>query len=144
MGRYSIKVWSILDVSSWRNVKIRLCKTGILHKNLESAEFTYNKYGKPTLHSLTANHVIEMSVKVRFKWVRFKKKHCFALVVLNRSPICFYQGLFTRCDLYHRILLCYHAEIKEMIQESVNLKGVVYEPKQTLSDVSLLPQVQVL
>ena len=59
-----------------------------------------------------------------------EKKHCFALVVLNQFPICFFQGLFTRCDLYDRILLYYYADAKEMIHESVNLKGVVYEPKQ--------------
>ena len=102
----------------------------ILHKNLESVKFTYNKKGKPTLHSLIANHVLEMYVRLKFKYVRIKKKYCFALVVLNRFPICFYQGLFTRCDLYHRILLYYYPETKEMIYESVNLKGVVYEPKQ--------------
>ena len=32
--------------------KIRLYKTVILHKNLECAEFTHNKYGNRTLHSL--------------------------------------------------------------------------------------------
>ena len=49
--------------------------------------------------------------------VCFKKKYCFDLVVLNRFPICFCQGLFTRCDLYHRILLCYYFETREMIGE---------------------------
>ena len=80
----------------------------ILHKNLESAEFTYSKHGKLTLHSLTANRVLEMSVKLKFKCARFKRKHCFALVVLNRFPNCFYPGLFTRCHLYHKtlVLLC--------------------------------------
>ena len=53
------------------------------------------KHGKPTLHSLIANHVLEMSAKLKFKCERFKKKQCFALVVLNGFPICFYQGLFT-------------------------------------------------
>ena len=33
-------------------------------------------------------------------------------------------------DLSHTILLYYYTETKEMISESVNLKGVVYEPKQ--------------
>ena len=39
------------DVSSWRNMKNQALqiKTVILHKNLESAEFTDNKHGKPTL-----------------------------------------------------------------------------------------------
>ena len=73
--------------------------------------------------------MLEMFVKLTFQCVRLKK-HYFALVVMNRFPICFYQGLFTRCDLYHRFLFYYSAETKEMIYESVNLKGVVYEPKQ--------------
>ena len=38
--------------------------------------------------------------------------------------------MFTPCNLYHTILLYYYAETKEMIYELVNLKGVVYEPKQ--------------
>ena len=42
--------------------------------------------GSP-LHSLIANHVFEMSVKLRFQC---EKKHCFALVVLKLFPICFY------------------------------------------------------
>ena len=54
-------------------------------------------------------------------------------MVLNRFPICFYQGLFTRYDFYHTFLLYCYAETKEIIYESVNLKGVVHEPKQTLS-----------
>ena len=33
-------------------------------------------------------------------------------------------------DLCHKILLYYYAETKEMIHESVNLKGAVYKPKQ--------------
>ena len=60
----------------------------ILYKNLESAEFTNKKYGKPTLDSLVANHVLEMSVKLKFQCVRFEKKHCF-LLFLNLFPICF-------------------------------------------------------
>ena len=36
------------------------------------------------------------------------------------------KGMCIRCDLYQAILLYYHNEIKEMIYESVNLKGVVY------------------
>ena len=60
--------------------KIKLCQTVILHGNLESAEFTNKKHGKPTLHSLIANHVLEISVKLEFQCVRFEKKHCFALV----------------------------------------------------------------
>ena len=77
---------NIFDVCSWRNRKnqalpnSRFCK-----KNLSSAEFTNNKREKPTLHSLTANHVFEMSFKLKFQCVRFEKKHCFALVVLNCS-----------------------------------------------------------
>ena len=44
-----------------------------LHKNLESVEFVNKKHGKPTLHSLIANHVVEMSVKLKFRFVRFQK-----------------------------------------------------------------------
>ena len=53
--------------------KIRLCKTVILHKNLEGAEFPYKKHGKPPLHSLIANHVLEMFVKFEFQCELFKK-----------------------------------------------------------------------
>ena len=112
-----------------------LCKTVILHKILESAEFTNNKHGKPTLHSLIANHVLEMSVKLNFRCIGLKKKHCFGLVALNLSPIRCYQCLFTRCDLYHSILLCYYAETKEMSYDSVNLMGVVYKPKQNFFSI---------
>ena len=61
----------------------------ILHKNLESAELTNKKHGKPTLHSLIANHVLQMSVKLKFQCVRFERNHCFALVVLNMFPFLF-------------------------------------------------------
>ena len=86
-------------------MKNQALKTAILYKNLESAKFTYNKHGKPTPHSLIANRVLEMSVKLKFKCVVLKR-NCFVLVVLNRFPVYFYQGLFTRCNLYHRILFC--------------------------------------
>ena len=62
-------------------MKIRLYQTVILHKSLDSVEFTNKKHGKPILHSLIANHVLEMSVKLKFQCVRFEKKHCFALVL---------------------------------------------------------------
>ena len=55
----------------------------ILHKNLESTEFINKKHGKVPLHSLLANHMLELSVKLKFQLVRFEKKHCFAVVVLN-------------------------------------------------------------
>ena len=45
---------------------------------------------KPTLHSLTAKHVLEMSVKLNLLCVRFEKKQTFALVVLNWFSTCFY------------------------------------------------------
>ena len=102
----------------------------ILHKNLKSAELNNRKYGKPILHSLIANHVLEMSVKLKFQCARYKKKHCFALVALNLFSICFYQGLFTQCNLYHKILLSYYAETKEIIYGSVNLEGILCKPKQ--------------
>ena len=76
------------------------------------------------LHSLIANHVLEMSMKLKFQ-CRLEKNHFFGLVVLNPFPICFSRGLFPRCDLYHRILLYYYAETNGIIYESVNLKGVV-------------------
>ena len=38
--------------------------------------------------------------------------------------------MFKRCDLYNTILLYYFAETREIISESLNLKGVIYEPKQ--------------
>ena len=63
--------------------KIRLCQTVIFAKDHESAEFTNKKHGKPTLHSLIARHVLEMSIKLKFQCERFENKHCFALVVLN-------------------------------------------------------------
>ena len=37
-----------------------------------------------------------------------------------------HKGRFTRCDLYHTILLDYYAKIKKIIHESMTLKGVVY------------------
>ena len=42
------------------------------HKNLESAEFINKKRGKPTLHSMITNHVLEMSVTLKFQPVRFE------------------------------------------------------------------------
>ena len=95
----------------------------------------------PIQHFLTANHALEIFITVRFQCVRFEKKHCFALVVLSWFPICFYSGLYIQCNLYHTILLCF--ETKEMIYGSVNLKGVVYMPKKTLSAFSLSLHVQV-
>ena len=125
-------------------MKTRALKNSMLHKNAKSTKFTNKKHRKPTLHSPIANHVLEMSVKLNLQYVRFKKKHCFALMVLNRFPICFYQGLFTPCNLYHRIVLYYYAETKEMVYESLNLKGVVYEPKQNSFSLHSMTIVQVL
>ena len=101
------------------------------NKNLENAKFANKKHGKLTLNSLKANHVPETSIKLKFQYVRFKKKRCFAIVVLNPFHVCLHQGLFARCDLHCRILLYCYAETKEMIYESVNLNGVVNEAKQT-------------
>ena len=102
-----------------------------MHKNLESAEFPYNKNWKPTLHSLIANHVLEMSVKLKSKCVRLTRNIALFWWFESVSYICFYQGLFTKCDLDHMILLYYYGETKGTINdESVNLKGAVYEPKQ--------------
>ena len=82
---------------------------------------------------MISNHVLEVSVKLKFQCVRFEKEHCFALVALNCFLICFIKTCspwFTRYDLYHTVLLYDYAEAKEMIYESVNMKGVVYEPSQ--------------
>ena len=66
-------------------------KQSFLYKNLESAEFINKKHWKPALHSLKANHVLEMSVKLKFRCVHFEKKHGVALVVLNYFLICFHK-----------------------------------------------------
>ena len=50
-------------------ILIWLTILSFLHKNVEN--------------SLISNHVLEMSVKLKSQCVRFKKQHCFALVVLN-------------------------------------------------------------
>ena len=55
--------------------KSGFAKQSFLHKNLESS-------GKPTLHSLTADHVLKMSVKPKFQCELFEKKQSFALMVL--------------------------------------------------------------
>ena len=113
MGRYDhilSKHDLFLKFPVGEKLKRRLWKTVVLHKNLESVEFTNMKHGKPILHSLIANHVPEMSVKLKFKCVRLKKKYCFALVVLNRFAIFFYKGLFISCDLYHSMLFYHYAE----------------------------------
>ena len=68
-------------------LKIRLCQTVIFARTHESAEFTNKKQGKPTLHSLIAKHVLEMSIKLKFQCEHFEKKQRFALVVLNWFPI---------------------------------------------------------
>ena len=65
-------------------------KQSFFIKNIETVEFTNRKHGKLTLHSLIANHVLEMSVKIKFQCLHFeKKKHCLALMVVNWFPICF-------------------------------------------------------
>ena len=55
----------------------------MLHKNLESAEFSNMKHGKLTLPSLLANHVLEVSARLKFQCVGVEKKRRFARVVLN-------------------------------------------------------------
>ena len=78
-------------VCSGRNTKNQdLPNSHFCKKNLVSVEFTDKNHGKPTLHSLIAQHVLEMSVKLIFQYERFEKKHCFALMVLNSFLICFY------------------------------------------------------
>ena len=67
--------------------KIRLCQRVIFVK---SAKLTNKKHRKPTLHSLIAKHVLEMSIKLKFQCERFEKKQYFALMILNLFPICFY------------------------------------------------------
>ena len=114
------------DVSSLKNMKKQALQNSHFAQKSRQRRISTDKiHGKPAMHSLITNHVLKMSVKLTFQCVRRKKKHCFALVVLNRFSICFHQGLFTRCDLYHMMLLYWYAETEEMIYESVNLKGVV-------------------
>ena len=60
-----------------------------LRKNLESAEFTNKKQNTASLHSLIAKHVLGLSNFSQFQCIRFEKKHCFALVVLNWLLVCF-------------------------------------------------------
>ena len=103
--------------------KIRLFLTVSFAKNLESAELTNNKNGKPTLHSPIADHVLEMSFKLTFLYEHFEKKQSLALMVLN-----------TRCDfiLYHTIFfsillklisefkrICVHTTKTKLFQFSV-------------------------
>ena len=52
---------------------IRLFQTVISAKNFESANFVNKKHEKPTLLSLIAKHVLEMSVKLKFQCERFEK-----------------------------------------------------------------------
>ena len=46
-----------------------LANSQIFYEDLESAEFTSKKHGKPTLHSLIGNYVLEMSVKLKVQYV---------------------------------------------------------------------------
>ena len=78
-------------------------KRSFLHKNLARAEFTNNKHGKPTLHSLIVNHVLEMSVKLKFHCVCFEKKRCFALVGLNWIKVSYRMRLVSYDSF---VLLC--------------------------------------
>ena len=55
--------------------KIRLWHTVIFVKNNESAECTNNKHRKPTLHSLIAKHVLEMSIKLKFQCEHLKRSN---------------------------------------------------------------------
>ena len=73
---------------------------------------------------------LQMSVKLKFQCVRFEKKHCFTLVVLNWFPICFYQGLFIRCNLYHMMFSFYYPEPKEMIHGISEFERSCVQPKQ--------------
>ena len=94
--------------------KIRLCQTIIFaKKNHEGAKFTNKKHEKSTLRSLKAKHLLEMSIKLKLQCERFEKNHCFALMVLNWFPICFYQGLFRRYDLYHTIVFSIIPKLKK-------------------------------
>ena len=78
-------------VCSWRNTKNQaLPNSQFCKKNHGSAEFTNKKHGKPTLHSLIAKHVLEISIKLKFQCEHSEKKQRFALMVLNWFPVCFY------------------------------------------------------
>ena len=72
----------------------------------KSAEFTHNEHGKPTLHFLTASHVLEMFVKVKLQCLCFEIKalFCSGGFEFVSYLFLFKPGLLTRCNLYHTIL----------------------------------------
>ena len=62
-------------VCSWRNAENQaFLNSHFCKKSVEIAKFTKKKHGKPTLLSLIAKHVFEMSVKLKFQCERFEKK----------------------------------------------------------------------
>ena len=69
-------------IFSWRNTKnqafpnSQFCK-----RNYASGKFTNKKHEKPTLHSLIAKHVLEISIELKFLWKRFEEKQCFTVMV---------------------------------------------------------------
>ena len=81
--------------------------------------------------------MLQISVKLKFQWVRFEEKHCFLLGGFELVSYSFLaRSVYSMLlELYHTILLYYDAETKEMIYESVNLKGDVYESKQNSSSL---------
>ena len=54
-----------------------------MQKKSQKCRFTNNKNTIRLLCIPLANHMLEMSVKLKFECIRFEKKNCFALVVLN-------------------------------------------------------------
>ena len=67
------------------NEKLGFVKKSFLHKSLEVPNLLTKKYGKPTLYSLIANHVLEMSVKLKLQLqcVGFEKKHSALMVLIG-------------------------------------------------------------
>ena len=88
---------SIAEIS-W--AKVHYAKQSLLHKNLESAEFTNKKHGKPL-------------------YIPWQLIMCVFVKACSHDATCII-GFF--CLII--------AETKKMIYESVNVKGAVYKPKQ--------------
>ena len=78
---------------------------------------------------MIANHVLEMSINLKCQCVRFKKEALFCFGGFELVS-CLFLSRPVHTIKYHRIILHYYAEAKVTIHKSVNLKGVVYEPKQ--------------
>ena len=97
---------------SFRYVQSENTSEGVVGPRISDL-FAAKVTGLPSCFRLRSDNVLEMSVKLKFWCVRLEKKHCFA---------CWFE-------------LVSYSENKEMIYESVNLKGAEYEPKQNSSSL---------